>query len=258
MLLAIDIGNTNTVFGVYEESGLLHTWRCRTIADRCGDEYAALLTPWLQDAGLAAASIKRVLICSVVPDVNTAALDLCRKYFAEANTRIVTHDMLDMPVRLDNPAEIGTDRLVNALAVRVHYAAPAIVVDFGTATTFDVIGADGGYEGGVIAPGINLSLEALSRAAAKLPKIQITKPAAALGRNTVEAMQSGLYWGYLGLIDGILEQLQQEIKAPPRHILATGGLAPMFAPPSRWITGTDDSLTLKGLAALDNMLTTRI
>ena len=245
MLLAVDIGNTNTVFAVYKGSTLVNSWRCRTVAVRTADEYSAFLGGLFVQADIAWKKLDDVIICSVVPAANFHIKEFCQKYLGK-KPLMVTKAMVDLTIDLDRPDEVGADRLVNAVAVVEHYKIPAIVIDFGTATTFDVIDHKGRYAGGAIAPGVNLSVSALHQAAAQLPSISIKKPARATGKNTVEAMQSGVYWGYVGLIEGIIKQISAEMGRKP-FVLATGGLAPLFADSTPIIKAVDDELTLKGL-----------
>lgn len=236
MLLAIDIGNTNIVFAGFKGAEIIHRWRAPSHSGLDGETDFKKL--------LAGHEFNAAIISSVVPDLDPVITQLCRDIGAPAT--FVTKDMTGLQVDLDNPDEVGADRLVNARAVIEHYSAPAIVIDFGTATTFDVIDADGHYAGGMIAPGVNLSLETLSRAAAKLPQITFEKPARATGKSTVAAMQAGAYWGYIGLIEKIIDKLCAEMDAAP-FILATGGLATVFADDLPLLKAIDADLTLKGL-----------
>ncbi len=245
VLLAIDIGNTNSVFAVYRGETLVAHWRCQTAAGRTADEYASFLQGLFVDKKLGWKDIDDVIICSVVPDSDFHIKGFCRDYLKKKPV-MVGADNVNIGIDLDRPEEIGADRLVNAVAVREFYKTPAIVIDFGTATTFDVVDKKGRYAGGAIAPGIHLSIEALHRAAAKLPRVAVKKPARAIGKNTVEAIQSGIFWGYIGLIEGVVEKLSKELGAKP-YVLATGGLAPLFAPHTKSINHVDDELTLKGL-----------
>jgi len=245
MLLAIDIGNTHTVFAAFAAAEIKHVWRLQSDKDQTADEFAALLAPLLSAQNLGFSDFDDVIIGSVVPGLGRAMMELCESYI-KTTPIIVNHETAGIDVALDLPDEVGADRLVNARAVLEHYSAPAIVIDFGTATTFDVISAAGAYSGGVIAPGVNLSLEALSRAASKLPKISLQKPEQATGVSTVSAMQSGAYWGYIGLIEKILDKLTAEIDGTPT-ILATGGLAKTFIGDLPVIKTIDQELTLKGL-----------
>lgn len=235
MLLAIDIGNTNTVFAVFDERDeLVRDWRCETRIE----EYDRVLQEVDQ--------IDAVIVSSVVPDTNAPLSALCQQHLS-ASPVFVTKDNVGVAIDLEKPDEVGADRLVNALAVITEYQVPAIVIDFGTATTFDVIDAKGAYAGGVIAPGINLSLSALEQAAAKLPGISIEKPDQAIGKDTVSAMQSGIYYGYKGLIEGIVHNISEEMGGAAPFVIATGGLARLFADNMPLIKAVDQALTIKGL-----------
>ncbi|MGB0719446.1 MAG: type III pantothenate kinase [Bdellovibrionales bacterium] len=255
MLLAIDIGNTNTVFAVFRGDALSNAWRLRSDAARSVDEYAAFLHEMFALNGLAFSAIADVIVSSVVPEANFVITQFCQRYLRH-DPVFVTKDMAGIAVDLDRPDEIGADRLVNAVAVKALYQTPAIVVDFGTATTFDVIDANGAYAGGAIAPGINLSIHALHQAASKLPKISIAKPQSAIGKNTVQAMQSGVFWGYVGLVDKLVETLAAELGGDHEPlVIATGGLAPLFAGHTDAIDTLDDDLTLKGLRIIHDQQT---
>ena len=247
MLLAIDAGNTNIVFAVYDGEVQKQSWRIRTDGGRTEDEYTAWLYPLFQSAGLSFSDIQDAIISSVIPDENRSLRELCQKTF-QCDAFIIGSDFLDLglPIRLSKPEEVGADRLVNAVAVLTHYQAPAVIIDFGTATTFDVIDGDGAYCGGVIAPGVNLSMKALHGAAAKLPKVSVKQPDSVIGNDTVSAMQSGLYWGYLSMIEGLIERISKEMGVEPL-VLATGGLASLFAEGTDRIQTVDEDLTLKGL-----------
>ena len=252
MLLAIDCGNTNVIFAVFGDDDVPRaSWRASTDAKRTADEYAVWLTQLMALDGLAPTDIEGAVIANVVPATMHALKTLCRRYFkteplvvGEAGTE------LGIEVRIERPDQVGDDRLVNAVAAHERFGGPLIVIDFGTATTFDVIGADGAYEGGVIAPGINLSLEALDRAAAKLPRIAIkARPQRVIGQATVPAMESGAYWGYVGLIEGIVSRIKAEYGRPLK-VVATGGLAPLFAEATDCIETIDQELTLRGLVLI--------
>jgi type III pantothenate kinase len=252
MLLAIDIGNTNTVFAVYKAEKLLASWRFQTISSRTADEYAAFLHEMFELQGIDWDRVKDIIISSVVPDADFPVRAFSKKYLKK-NPVFITASLADIDVLIDHPEEIGADRLVNAAAMREHYRTPAIVIDFGTATTFDVVDAKGRYIGGVIAPGINLSIEALHRAAAKLPRVGVKKPGKIVGTSTVGAMQSGIYWGYISLIEGLVERIAKETGKKP-FVLATGGLAPLFADNTKVIDKVDEDLTLKGLLCIHRTL----
>jgi type III pantothenate kinase len=249
MLLAIDAGNTNIVFAIHDGTEWRGRWRLSTEAGRTSDEYAVWMLALLQHSGLRAVDIRRCVIGTVVPAALYNLRRLCREWF---NTEpLVARAPLDwgFPIRVDNPDEVGADRLLNALAAHHHYKGPLIVIDFGTATTFDVVDRDGGYLGGVIAPGINLSIEALHRAAARLPRIGIGRPQAVIGRSTVPAMQSGIFWGYVGLVEGLVARIRAEYGGPLK-VIGTGGLAPLFAEGTAVLEQTDPDLTLEGLRLL--------
>lgn len=252
MLLAIDSGNTNIVFAVFRNDGqVAGEWRSSTQANRTADEFGVWLLRVLELEGLKPADITAAIIATVVPANLHALTQLCERYFRAAPLVVGQPDVdLGLAVKTDNPAEVGADRLVNAVAAVERYGAPLICVDFGTATTFDVIDADGAYAGGAIAPGINLSLEALHMAAAKLPRVAVERPAHVIGTSTVEAMQSGIYWGYVAMIEGMVARIRSEYDAPDMPVIATGGLATMFAKATDVIGRTDQDLTLRGLYAI--------
>ena len=251
MLLAIDAGNTNFTFAVFREGAMVQSWRCRTDAGRTADEYAAWIFQLLSIHGLQLSDITDAIISSVVPDANFHLIRFCQKTL-NIEPMLVSASMdLGLKIKLNNPQEVGADRLVNAVAVIKDYSVPAIVIDFGTATTFDVIDGQVAYCGGAIAPGVNLSMKALQMAAAKLPKIAVQKTEAAIGRNTVDAMQSGVYWGYAGMIEGLVGRMAKELGEEP-FVIATGGLASLFAGSVDCIDKTDDDLTLRGLLYIYN------
>lgn len=245
MLLAIDIGNTNTVFALFEDDELKESWRCRTESSRSADEYAVFLNQLFTLSQAHWTDIEDIIVSSVVPDATFHVERFCRKY-TDCVPFFVDAEYTNLVIDLDMPGEIGADRLVNAVAVVEHYQTPAIVIDFGTATTFDVVDAGGIYRGGVIAPGVRLSIEALSRRTAKLPQVEIKKPKRMIGKNTAAAMQSGMYWGYIGLIEGIVEKIEQEM-GQDAYVIATGGLAPLYAQSTDVIDLVDEHLILKGL-----------
>ena len=248
--LCIDSGNTNTVFAVFDGDKMLSHWRMTTDAKRTADELAVWLLQLLQLNGIDPKKIDGAIIANVVPQTQHALTKLCETYF-HTRPLNVSADQIDIgiAIKVDNPDEVGADRLVNAVAICDEYPLPAIVIDFGTATTFDVISERGEYLGGAICPGINLSLNALVEATAKLPRIAISKPTRAIGKRTTEAMQSGLYWGYVGLIKGIVEKIQSEY-GKPMNIIATGGLANFFADAIPGLHAVDKELTLYGLSKL--------
>ncbi|MDX2234958.1 MAG: type III pantothenate kinase [Hyphomonadaceae bacterium] len=252
MLLAIDVGNTNTKFALYDGATWRGQWRVSTNSARTADEYAPWLSALMQFQGLGFTDVSAAIISTVVPQALFNLRNLIRRYM-NTEPLVVGEDgvALGIALRIDNPREAGADRLVNAVGAYVAHGGPAIVIDSGTATTFDVVAADGGLEGVIIAPGINLSLQALHTAAARLPRIEIREPSdGALGKNTVHAMQSGIFYGYVELIDGLVRRLKEEQE--PRlgagmKVVATGGVASLFEGASRTIDIYDDELTSRGL-----------
>jgi type III pantothenate kinase len=239
-------GNTNTVFAVFEGERLKGQWRISTEPQRTADEYAVWLGQLFALDGLGFNNIDDAVISTVVPQGLRALVELSRQY-AKCDPLVVTTDIdLGLAVKLDRPEEVGADRLVNAVAAHASFDGALILIDFGTATTFDAIDAQGAYCGGVIAPGINLSLEALHQAAAMLPRIAVERPAQVIGDSTISAMQSGIYWGYVGLIEGIVARMKAEFAEPMRGV-ATGGLAPLFAGATPEIDEVSPNLTMRGL-----------
>lgn len=247
MLLVIDSGNTNVAFAVYEGQRQRGHWRASTDARRTSDEYAVWLTQLMSLGGLKPGDIDGAVMANVVPAASYNLKRLCSRYFG-GEPVVVGEAGVDtgVEVRTDNPQEVGADRLVNAIAGHERYGGPLVVVDFGTATTFDVVARDGAYEGGVIAPGIHASMDALHAAAAKLPRVAVEKPARVVGKGTVSAIQSGVFWGYIGLIEGILSRIEAEL-GEAVQVVATGGLATLFNAESRAIHYVDPDLTLRGL-----------
>ncbi len=253
MLLAIDVGNTNIVFAVFDDDGnIAGQWRLSTIPGITADELADWLDRELASAEIEKNKISSAIISTVVPAMLDELKNLCRVYIG-ADPMVVGEVgvNLGIDVLVDNPDEVGADRLVNAVSVATNYKPPLIVVDFGTATTFDVIDENGNYAGGVIAPGINLSLEALHMATAKLPRVEVVKPANVIGKATKPAMQSGIYWGYVSIIEGIVKRIKDELGIE-MDIIATGGLAGLFSEGTEVITSVDDNLTINGLYAIWN------
>jgi type III pantothenate kinase len=255
MLLVLDVGNTNTVLGVFARPSadpeahytqLVAHWRVSTVRTRTVDEYGVLFRNLFAMDGLAADAMHGIVVSSVVPPLDYTLRQVCERYFKLTPLYIEPGVKTGMPVHYDNPAEVGADRVVNGVAAFEKYGGPCIVVDFGTATTFDAVSAKGEYLGGVIAPGIGISADALFTHTARLPRVEIKKPARVIGSNTVGSLQSGLYYGYIGLIDGILARLMEEMGAETK-VVATGGLAPLFESGSRYINQVDDLLTLDGL-----------
>lgn len=261
MLLVIDVGNTNTVLGVYAREAkvpagddpdadqykhLLANWRVATSRTSTVDEYGVLFRNLFSMAGLEAKGIHGIVVSSVVPPLDPVLRQVCERYFNLRPLFIEPGVKTGMPVHYDNPAEVGADRIVNAVAAFEKYGGPCVIVDFGTATTFDCVSAKGEYLGGVICPGIGISADALFERTARLPRVEIRKPARVIGSNTVGSLQSGLYYGYVGLIDGILERLLGEL-GKDTHVIATGGLGPLIGTGSKYMKSVDEFLTLDGL-----------
>ena len=249
MLLVIDAGNTNIVFAVHDGRRWAGIWRIATDPHRTSDEYAVWMMALLKHAELSFDLVQRAVIGTVVPAALYHLRRLCREWFQVEP--LVARSSLDwgFDIRVDAPAEVGADRLLNALAAYQAFRQALVVIDFGTATTFDVVGDDGAYLGGAIAPGISLSIEALHQAAARLPRIGIGRPQAVIGRGTVPAMQSGIYWGYVGLIEGLVTRIQREMTTELK-VVATGGLAPLFSEGTEIFDRIDPDLTLDGLRML--------
>ncbi len=246
MLLCIDIGNTNIVIGLYQGDQLAHQWRIATGRERTADEYAALLLFLLQQAGRSAGDIDDAAIASVVPQLTGPFVDLGRRYLGVDALVVDIGVKTGVRLRIENTREVGADRVVNAAAVFRRYGGPACVVDFGTATTFDAISAEGDYLGGAITPGIGIAAWALTERTARLPRVDIVKPTAVIGRGTVQAMQSGLFYGYVGLVEGMVARFRQEL-GPTMHVIATGGLAELVAQGTDVFEAVDPWLTLEGL-----------
>jgi len=262
MLLVLDVGNTNTVLGVFARVAKVHpggdldepprherllaNWRVATSRTSTVDEYGVLFRNLFSMAGLEVKGIHGIVISSVVPPLDPVLRQVCESYFNLRPLFIEPGVKTGMPVHYDNPAEVGADRIVNAVAAFEKYGGPCVIVDFGTATTFDCVSAKGEYLGGVICPGIGVSADALFEHTARLPRVEIRKPSRVIGSNTVGSLQSGLYYGYLGLVDGILELLLAEL-GPETRVVATGGLGPLIGTGSKYIKNVDDFLTLEGL-----------
>lgn len=251
MLLAIDVGNSHTVFGLFDRDRLQRHWRLATNPAATADDLAALLHPLFNLAQVAPAAVSGVIIASVVPPLAAALRELSEKYLGCAPL-VVDHQMTNtLAVRTDQPAEVGADRLVNAVAAYQRYRTALIIVDFGTAITFDCVAADGAYLGGAIAPGLAISLEALGRRTAKLPRVDISRPpTAAIGTNTSDAIRSGILYGYAGLIEGLVKRIKAEMAPEKPKVIATGGMAALIAPYSEAIEEIDPLLTLTGLRIL--------
>lgn len=253
LLLAIDVGNTNIVLGVFDlangaEEPPIHSWRLATSRERTVDEYGLSSFALLRHAGLEPTQIEQVVISSVVPPLHPVLDAWVRTYFHAEPLWIEPGIKTGLKVLIENPMELGADRIVNAVAGLERYGAPLIAVDFGTATTFDVVNKNREYLGGIIVPGLKIGAEALFQRASRLPRVEIAEPERLVGRNTVQAMQSGLFYGYVGQVDGILERLLREF--PDCPVVATGGLARVIAPASRFIRHIEPDLTLEGLRIL--------
>ncbi|GFR38432.1 type III pantothenate kinase [Insulibacter thermoxylanivorax] len=249
MILVMDVGNTNIVLGVYEGKELLHNWRLSTNRSATADEYGLMISNLFKHVQLDVSEISGVILSSVVPPLNHLMEEMCERYLGK-NPFIVGPGLkTGLNIRYENPKEVGADRIVNAVAAIEQYGAPLIIVDFGTATTYDYIDEHGQYIGGAIAPGIGISTEALYQKAAKLPRIELSKPKSTVGRNTVASMQSGIIYGYVGQVDGIVSRICAETKLKPR-VIATGGFAELIASESKTIEIVDPLLTLTGLRIL--------
>lgn len=246
MLVAIDVGNTNTVMGLFDGEVLVDQWRLSTVRERTADEYKLFAAGLLRQDGYRLEQVDGVALSSVVPEAKEALTTMARRLVDGPVLVVGPGVKTGMAINIDVPHEVGADRVVNAVAARARYGAPVIAVDFGTSTNFDVVDADGAYVGGAIAPGLQVSEDALISATAALRRVDIREPRAAIGRNTVEAMQSGLIYGHAGLVDGIMERLAAEVGGDPARV-ATGGLASTIVPHCRSVEIVDDRLTLDGL-----------
>lgn len=247
MLLAIDVGNTNIVFAVCDGMAVRHEWRVVTDKNRTADEYAVFLSPLLAFNDLAFGDFDAAIISNVVPAAMFDLRQLCRRYF-HCEPMIVGDPAIDpgIQIKIDHPENMGADRIVNAVAAHERYQGDLIIIDFGTATNFDVVSADGCHLGGVIAPGVHLSAQALHQAAAMLPRVAVARTANVIAKDTVPAMQSGLYWGYIGLMEGLVSRIKAEYGGP-MTVVATGGLASLFHRQSQMIDYLDRDLTIRGL-----------
>ncbi|WP_040953068.1 type III pantothenate kinase [Gorillibacterium massiliense] len=246
MILVVDVGNTNIVLGIYEGKQLLHHWRLSTNRSATVDEYGMTVFNLFQHAGIRIDQVEGVIVSSVVPPLMNVLESLISKYVKRTPMVIGPGIRTGLNIRYENPREVGADRIVNAVAGIELYGAPLIIVDFGTATTFDYIDERAQYIGGAIAPGIGISAEALYQRAAKLPRIELAKPKSVIGRNSVASMQAGIVFGFAGQVDGIVTRIREEFKTNPR-VVATGGMAEMIAPESRTIEEVNPLLTLEGL-----------
>lgn len=246
MILVLDVGNTNITLGVYKGQDLIAHWRLATVRERTEDELGILIKMLFADKGLDPAQVEGIAISSVVPPLMFALEKMSVKYFGHKPITVGPGVKTGLNIKYENPREVGADRIVNAVAALERYGPPLVIVDFGTATTFCVLNETGDYMGGVVAPGIAISTEALFQRAAKLPRIEITRPASVVGRNTVTSMQSGVLYGFAGQVDGIVSRIKQEFDLPFK-VVATGGLAGLISAESSQIDIKDDNLTLDGL-----------
>lgn len=246
MLLAIDVGNTNIVFGVFQGEKLAASWRAETDIHRMPDEYAMLLKNLLETHGLHFSDLTGCIIASVVPPLSGTMQELAQRYLGQTPLIVGAGINAGVRIRTDNPTEVGADRIVNALAAHRYYGGPCVVIDFGTATTFDAVSVEGDYLGGAIAPGIGASAEALFLRAAKLPRIELSAPPRVIGTNTTHSMQSGVMFGYVGLVEGMVVRFRKEM-GPQMKVIATGGLAPVIARLTGIFDVVDSDLTLQGL-----------
>jgi len=246
MLLVVDVGNTHTVLGMYEGEKLLHHWRVWTDQQKTSDEYGILIRNLYDASHLSSREVTAIIISSVVPPLTPTIVELCVQYFGITPLVVGPGVKTGISIKMDNPKEVGADRIVNAVAAFAKCKRACIVLDFGTATTFDYISPGGDYMGGIIAPGASISAEALFRQASKLPRVEIIKPQTVIGKNTVAAMQSGIFFGYLSLVEGIIDRIRKEVRTDP-IVVATGGLAGAIAGESSKIQVIDENLTLEGL-----------
>jgi type III pantothenate kinase len=249
MLLAIDVGNTNIVYGLFKGQNLVHQFRVESGRGRTADEYAVVLRQLIAMHDVAPSEVEAAIDASVVPALTDPMVQLVKRGFGRDALVVGPGIRTGMSILYENPREVGADRIVNAVAAYERHKGGVIVVDFGTATTFDCVTPKGEYLGGVIAPGIQISADALFSRAAKLPRVEVAKPPKVVGRNTLHSMQSGIVYGYVGLVDGLVERIVAEL-GYPCAVMATGGLAPLIAPLSRTIKEVDDVLTLVGLRIL--------
>jgi type III pantothenate kinase len=246
MLLAIDIGNTNIVLGLYEGQKLITHWRLLTVAERTADEYGVVISHLVGAAGFRCDQIRAIAVSCVVPPMVSVTQELAHKFFKIEPLMVGPGIKTGMPILYDSPKDVGADRIVNGIAAYEKYRNASIVVDFGTATTVDFISKKGEYVGGAIAPGLLISLEALFQRASKLPRIELVRPKEVVGRSTIQSIQAGVFYGYVGLVDGIVRRIQRE-NAVQANVVATGGLAPLIASECSTISEVDEFLTLEGL-----------
>ncbi|MDA8403727.1 MAG: type III pantothenate kinase [Desulfobacteraceae bacterium] len=254
MLLAVDVGNTNIVIGIFDKDRLVSDWRIRTTPGMTEDEFHIAISALFATQKIDPSDIHMTVVSCVVPAMMKIIDGYCRKFLGHA-PRWVDANVVDMPVCYDNPAEVGADRLVNAVAAYRRYQTSLIVIDFGTATTFDAITKAGEYIGGAIAPGIGIAAEALFQRASKLPKVDLFQPpAAVIGKTTVHSMKSGIIFGYAAMVDGMVRRMKQEMKAPEAKVIATGGLAPLMRDVTETIESVESGLTLEGLLIISRQM----
>ena len=246
MLLALDAGNSNIAVGAFDEARLVGRWRLRTALDQTPDEFGVLLRNVFSLSGLELASVDGVIISSVVPPLDSTLAQMSEKYFHRQAVFVTPSSDTGLEIAYDNPGEVGADRIVNSVAALAKYGAPCVVVDLGTAITFDAVSSDGRYLGGLISPGIGIAVEALFAKTARLPMVEFREPEKLIGTNTVGSIQSGLYYGAIGLIDGVLERLIAQL-GPGTRVVATGGQAALITRGSRYLKDVDEDLTLEGL-----------
>jgi type III pantothenate kinase len=250
-LLAIDIGNTNIHLGLWQNNSWSLSWRARTVADKMPDEYGVLVRNFLNSAGIGYSEVNGIVIGSVVPPLTFSFNELVERYFNQEPLFVSSKINIGLPITIDQPEQAGADRLANAAAVKaLHGGGPAIVVDFGTATNFDIVSADNEYIGGALAPGVNVAADALVSRAARLHKVELQPPPNAIGRNTIHAMQSGIFWGYIGLVEGLVKRIRESLQAPQAKVIATGGLAPLIARHTPVIDTIESELTLDGMRVI--------
>jgi type III pantothenate kinase len=249
LLLVIDVGNSNIVLGIYDDERLVKDWRISTDTAKTTDEYAILIHELFRFSGIGFQDIKDIILSSVVPIMTGVLERLSRRYFHLKPYVIGPGIKTGMPINYDNPKEVGADRIVNAVAGFEKYKCSLVIVDFGTATTFDFVNKKGHYCGGAIAPGLMISTEALFQKASKLPRVEVAKPPSVIAKNTVHSMQAGIFYGYIGLVDEIVNRIKTESRETPR-VIATGGLAALIAPESKTIDAVEEFLTLEGLRIL--------
>ncbi len=246
MILAADIGNSNTTLGLFSGESLVHRWRLSTLTSATPDDLGISMRTLLSSNGVSLSDIDAIIYASVVPPLTEPFEKMCQRYIGMQPLKVAPGVKTGIDIRYENPREVGADRIANAVAVQSQYGGPSIVVDFGTATTFDVVSADGDYAGGAILPGVGLSTEALFEHAARLPRIDLAGPIRAVGRNTVESMRAGIIYGFAGSVDAVVARIEGEI-GTARRIIATGGWAGLIAPECQRVDEVDPNLTLEGL-----------